>query len=397
MSRIAITTLICASLGGCATLVQTGAGEPSAGAAGSVRAPFQAPFTYDRWPAAVDPAAITAAKEKAEAEPENARAQLALCDAQASHLTWIEAAKSCSIAAELAPTVVGSHQRLVSIYWNMRAYDKARDAAAVAASLTPGDAPTRYWLGVGHAKLGQDTDAARELDEAIRLAPDRSDFYRQAVRAHQRLNSLGRAAELARTAAQLAPGDDQLVRLPTEVRKVIDQRLFAFQAVLLKEPSNPAAYAYLAGGMARYGMHDDAIEQFDEALDRMPNASESTEAFEQLRAEIRYNRGASLLAKKRYDEAASDFVTAKTLRPALAPQADFMTGLVRLDQGQPVEAIAALEASVAAASEVADNRAALIRAYRGAQRNEDADAAQLELDALQAPAEQAAQATQATQ
>lgn len=382
-------TIATASLAGCATLSAPGLGGESA--EGLPDAPFQAPFTYDRWPAPFTPEALKAAEENAEAAPEDAKAQLALCDAKASRVAWYEAASSCRKAAELAPTVVGIHKRLVSIYWNLRAYDQARDAAAIASSQIPNDAATHYWLGFGHAKLGSDASAARELDEAIRLAPDRSDFYPEAIAAHQNLNDLGRAAALAATVARLAPGDDELVRLPAEVEKVISQRLLPFNAVVLEEPTNPAAYAYLGGGMARYGLHDRALTEFDNSLGKMPAVGSGGAAIEQLRAELHYNKGLSLLSVGRHDEALSEFSQSKTLRPQLAAQADFMTGLTYMDRSEPEAAIAPLEASVAAAPEVRDNRAALVKAYTEAGRSEEAAAAQVALDALSAEQNEASE------
>jgi tetratricopeptide (TPR) repeat protein len=374
---IAVTAVLC-TLAACATLSE----NTTADGAPGVKAPFDAPFTYDRWPPPAAAEALEKAKEKAAGDPEDARDALTLCDAHGSRGAWFEAAAACAAAADLAPTVVGIQQRLVSIYWNLRAYDKARDAAAAAAALLPDDAATRYWLGVGHAKLGEDVDAARELDRALSLAPDRTDFYPEAVEVHRRLNDLGRAAELAATAARLAPGDDELARLPADVEKTINERLLSFNAVVLEEPENPAAYAYLGGGMVRYGMYTQAVAEFDNALARMPAVGAGSEALEQLRAEVHYNRANALRLAGRRTEAVTGFTTARELRPALIPQADFMIGLCHLDDGRAQEAIPFLEASVAAAPGVPDNRAALVRAYDAVGRGEDAAAAREELEAL---------------
>lgn len=342
-------------------------------------------WRYGEWPEAVGETPLQIAVRDADNDPDSFDAQLALCEARASYSAWFAAASACKRASVLRPQLTGAHQRLVSIYWNLRSYDRCRDSAATVAELAPNHAETRFLLGRAHHKLGQNKLAATQLRKAVELAPQRISFYPELILSLVDLGRLAEANKMVTRANEMSPGDERLEALKKKVTTTTDQRLAALQRLIIQEPENPAAYAFLAQGYAGLGFFQEALENFNRALSLMPAEGKGSVEVERLRSEVYYNRGSAYRDLNQNKPAIADIQTAARLEPELAGRALYSIGLIYLGERRAAAAVKALEGSVAKAPAVAENREALARAYDGAGRKADAKKMRESAAALKKP------------
>ena len=80
--------------------------------------------------------------------------------------------------------------------FDRRDYQAAAATFAALQQREPQNAQAYYWLGRAQLEQGQYTEAARNLEQALTLAPDMRDAYAQAAVALESAGERARAAEM---------------------------------------------------------------------------------------------------------------------------------------------------------------------------------------------------------
>jgi tetratricopeptide (TPR) repeat protein len=135
-------------------------------AAGSVRLAL----AFDPWNEAFKEAFVDVQRK---AHEERAKALIKEADAASDLREWREALRLLEEALPFRPFDAELHHRAGKLAWQAAGdHRKAKDYVAAACELDPGKAVYRRTLGLIYKEAGLKANARRELEAALRLAPD---------------------------------------------------------------------------------------------------------------------------------------------------------------------------------------------------------------------------------
>jgi protein O-GlcNAc transferase len=204
-----------------------------------------------------------------------------------------------------------------------------------------GHADARHHLGIVHYQRGEHIAAIRQIDAALKIAPNIAAAHNNRGAALAALSRLGEAVESYERAVALTPDyveawfnrGNALAELGR-----LDAALASYDAVIARAPHHAAACAKRGNVLHRMQRFAEAVASFDRAialtpdyaeawnnrgvalssLERLAEAVASCDRAVALRpddAEMLRNRGSVLVALGRFDEAVASYDRALALRP----------------------------------------------------------------------------------
>ncbi len=216
-----------------------------------------------------------------------------------------------------------------------------RSNLAVSQRVPSSDAEALYAAACRLWQAGRRGEAIRELDEALRLAPDSPNTLGMGGYMLGEMGKPEAALRFYRRALTLDPG---LVVAHANVGKLLvelgrpDEALEAFEAATELRPADADAWNGRAGALRELGRLEDSLEAADRALALRPDFAEAA-----------INRGNALLKLDRMEEALAAYRRARAARPNYAA-ALCGEALALRNLGRYGEALAAFEAAEALGS-----------------------------------------------
>ncbi len=236
---------------------------------------------------------------------------------------------AAGVAALLSLSIVASAQVRV---W--------RDSVTLfehALSVTEENALARINLGVAYLNHGRLEDAARELEEAIRIHPGAAEAHAALAGVRGKQGRPEQALELYRAALRLDPGSSETHRDMARLLLTLgdsSQALVHFREAAALAPADGDVLVDLAVALSREGRHDEAAAKIDEAT-RLPLDQ----------ARLHQNWGVVLMERGDLEEAEKHFDRALVLRPEYAG-AHFSAGQTAMRQGSFTKAVEHLREAV---------------------------------------------------
>jgi len=220
---------------------------------------------------------------------------------------------------------------------NLRRWDEAARYLDEALRLDPDNAAAHDNRGVLLAKQGRMAEAVESFRRAVELNPDNAQTHLNLAAALERVEAANDAIESYRTAAHLAPkslkAHSEAGRLLHAAGRVTEAVPYYRQVTRLK-PLDPKAHFELAAVLALAGQTSEAIAAYQETLRLRPDSAESFVNLSQLYSD-----------KQDYHQAAECARSALALRPTFAEaHLNLASALSKL--GQAADAKAALTESI---------------------------------------------------
>jgi tetratricopeptide (TPR) repeat protein len=183
---------------------------------------------------------------------------------------------------ELDPDLSESYYELGKIEYMQRSnYEKAKDYFEKAVRRTPCVGKNHYWLGLALARLGNDNDAEREFELAMKLAPMHPDVHYKVAFYHffkyrrtKNTDSLARSLLEFRKAAEISPS------YLTKSLNLLNQYLVTYSNLKDVVPDSPCGHFSFAEWLAARGKWKAALSEYlragEENLGKsgMPDKSE---------------------------------------------------------------------------------------------------------------------------
>lgn len=208
-------------------------------------------------------------------------------------ISWLHRARSLGIETQVLPTL---ESRFFKALGRDAEADKARVAAA---AIKPATALEFFLLAEGERKNSQYDAATRLYQQALAIDPQ----YFLAM------YSLGVCNMQRVSAAKGGSNDDN----NTNLTGFLTAAVTAFSTCIGQRPDFPWPYILRGVAYSDMGNFDDALADFDHALDTRVNAADVFDP-DLYQYGIFLNRGAMLLLQKRFREAEDDFRQAIRLR-----------------------------------------------------------------------------------
>ena len=264
------------------------------------------------------------------------------------------------------------------------------------------DPLARQHLETGSEHLGEGRvdEAAKELEEAVRLAPDLAEAHLKLGRAYHEQGSLEEAIATYQRAIELDPehpGARRNLGTAYGDQGRWKEALAAYEKAVELDPDFGEVYSDLTATYLELDRLPDAIAAGRKAIELVPDyamahnnlglayfrqdqldeAKAEYEAALDLNPELaisHYNLGLVSVAQERYEEAMAEWEETIRIDPDYV-MAYYNLGLAHLDQGRTGEAIAAWEETIKLVPDHADAHYNLGLAYSREGRPEDAIAA----------------------
>lgn len=221
------------------------------------------------------------------------------------------------------PTPAGAHfQRALAAHQANR-LDAAEQAYRAALEADPRHADSLHLLGVLMRQRGRAGEAKRLIGEAIAIKPDVGTFFYNRANALSDLGETDAAAADFGRAAELDPGNPDIVAghaaclVRTDPVRAANIALAASST----HPRNAELRFILGNALKAAEQHEAAIRAFESALTLDPRYVDAL-----------YNLGNSLLTVHRYDEAAAAFRHTLDIRPT---HVEAMCGLGMCTRNSP--------------------------------------------------------------
>jgi tetratricopeptide (TPR) repeat protein len=217
-------------------------------------------------------AAIAGLIDATQANPELRMAHSMLGDLYREQGAYARAAPHYEAMTQLDPYHLDNHYRLGVTYHLLARLQDAAAAYLRALQLNPQDMRSNMNLGLVYLSLGQLDDAVTHLERATRLDPNSSVAWSNLGVALDARDSAALAEAAYRRSLELSPLQDSiLVNLANNLsRQRKSSEAISLMQQVLQRNDTAANRKYYGDALASAGRYEDAIQQYDRALELDP-------------------------------------------------------------------------------------------------------------------------------
>ena len=172
-----------------------------------------------------------------------------------------------------------SHRVRGLAYWADSEFDKSIEQLEVAIRMNPGDERSRLALSRVLTSAGRDADAARALEDTLRVIPASGRAHWWLATSYERVNRFGDARrEFEQAASMAVAGRSHLLATVGRLASGAADNAGAVDALtraVADDPGSPAWHKLLAGALVLEDRPDDALAEFAAALRIDPRDSDA--------------------------------------------------------------------------------------------------------------------------
>jgi tetratricopeptide (TPR) repeat protein len=220
-----------------------------------------------------DERAIASLEKATAADPDLTMARGMLGDLYRSKGQYDKAVPQYEAMTRLDPYAPANHYKLGIAYQFLRRLEDAAASYLRALKLDPKDANTNMNLGLVYLALGQPEDAVRYTEKATLLDPNSPAGFSNLGVALEASGDYARAETAYRRSLDLDPQNEQtLLNLGLNlIQQNKGADAVSIMERVLKTSDDPVTRKRYGDALARAGRYDEAVKQYQAALEKNPN------------------------------------------------------------------------------------------------------------------------------